>query len=288
MVTELVEGETLRDWLKHSPPLERRLAVIRQVIEALRAAHEAGIVHRDLKPANIMVRFDGYVKVLDFGLAKWTGRSGNALKLHDYPDSGVSVPGQIMGTVPYLSPEQILGKEADARSDLFALGIILCEMAAGRHPWSGKSSVDIMHAIVHDDAPPLNVTTSLERVIRRCLAKQLEIRFQTAAELGTALEKSVAEPRLTPPAPNQSSIAVLPFAVMTGDKEYEYFGDGLAEEVINALANVSGVKVAARRCSFFLRERMSTSQKLAGGSVSSIFSKAAYAKPVTGFELRHS
>ena len=81
MVTELVEGETLRDWLKHSPPLERRLAVIRQVIEALRAAHEAGIVHRDLKPANIMVRFDGYVKVLDFGLAKWTGRSGNALQL---------------------------------------------------------------------------------------------------------------------------------------------------------------------------------------------------------------
>ncbi len=108
MVTELVEGKTLRDWLKHSPTLERSLGVIRQIIEALRAAHEAGIVHRDLKPANIMVRFDGYIKVLDFGLAKRIPGTG-ALKAEETATLSVTVPGQIVGTVAYMSPEQIIG-----------------------------------------------------------------------------------------------------------------------------------------------------------------------------------
>jgi serine/threonine protein kinase len=131
MVTELVEGETLRQWLSHSPGIERGLAVIGQVADALRAAHQTGIVHRDLKPANIMVRFDSYVKVLDFGLAKrLPGASGTRTAT-----IGISLPGEIMGTVAYMSPEQLLGENADARSDLFALEIILYEIAAGRHPW---------------------------------------------------------------------------------------------------------------------------------------------------------
>ena len=117
MVTELVEGETLRDWLKRSPSAERSLDIARQVLEALRAAHSAGIVHRDLKPANIMIRFDGYVKVLDFGLAKRTPASRLA-QPEITATNDVSLPGQITGTIAYMSPEQILCQELDQRSDL--------------------------------------------------------------------------------------------------------------------------------------------------------------------------
>lgn len=137
LVTELIEGETLRDYLKKPPSQERTLDIARQVLEALRAAHRAGIVHRDLKPANIMVRSDGYVKVLDFGLAKRMPTSG-LLQTEDTV-TNLSVPGQILGTVAYMSPEQILGQEIDQRSDLFAFGIVLCEMLTGQHPWPRES-----------------------------------------------------------------------------------------------------------------------------------------------------
>ena len=260
MVTELVEGETLRDWLKHSPALDRSVAVIRQVIEALCAAHDAGIVHRDLKPANIMVRFDGYVKVLDFGLAKRIRGAGER-NSEETATMSASVPGQIVGTVAYMSPEQIMGLEADARSDLFATGIILYEMAAGRHPWPRGSTVDTMHAILHDDPPPIPApaggpslsAASIEHIARRCLTKKPELRFQTMAELGTALQGAAADSVPDLPKKQQSSIAVLPFANMSADKENEYFGDGLAEEIINVLARVPGMKVAGRTSSFFFR-----------------------------------
>src|SRR3984893_3267008 len=137
MVTELVEGETLRDWLQRAPDVERSLGIARQVLEALRAAHRAGIVHRDLKPQNIMVRFDGYVKVLDFGLAKRIPAS-RVLQTEITAATGPTLPGQILGTVAYMSPEQILGQEVDQRSDLFAFGIILYEMLTGQHPWPRK------------------------------------------------------------------------------------------------------------------------------------------------------
>jgi serine/threonine protein kinase len=131
---------------------------MRQVLEALRAAHCAGIVHRDLKPQNIMVRFDGYVKVLDFGLAKQLPTARSAPR-ETIASSDESVPGQIVGTVAYMSPEQIQGHPVDQRSDLFAVGIILFEMLTGQHPWPRASMVDTLHAIVHDDPPPLQATT---------------------------------------------------------------------------------------------------------------------------------
>src|SRR5215469_8287560 len=166
MVTELVQGETMREWLKRSPRPERNIEIARQVLDALRAAHGAGIVHRDLKPANIMVRFDGYVKVLDFGLAKRVPGAGG-LTIEDTA-TGVSAPGQIMGTVAYMSPEQILGQELDQRSDLFAFGIILYEMIAERHPWPHTSTVDTMHAILHDSAPAVESpwTGVLDKLLR--------------------------------------------------------------------------------------------------------------------------
>ena len=130
LVMELVEGETLRDWLKRAPAVEPSLEIARQVLEALRAAHRAGIVHRDLKPENIMVRFDGYVKVLDFGLAKLMPTSP-LLGTQATATAPLSRPGQIVGTVAYMSPEQILGQDTDQRSDLFSFGIILYEMLTG-------------------------------------------------------------------------------------------------------------------------------------------------------------
>ena len=142
---------------QHTPALDRRLETMRQVLEALRAAHCAGIVHRDLKPQNIMVRFDGYVKVLDFGLAKQLPTARSAPR-EAIATADASIPGQIVGTVAYMSPEQIQGHPIDQRSDLFAVGIILFEMLTGQHPWPHASVVDTLHAILHEDPPPLHTT----------------------------------------------------------------------------------------------------------------------------------
>jgi serine/threonine protein kinase len=160
MVTELIEGETLRDWLKRAPDVERSVEITRQALEALRAAHRAGIVHRDLKPANIMLRSDGYVKVLDFGLAKQISPA-KPVAIDDTATLSQTIPGQILGTVAYLSPEQIQGQEVDARSDLFALGIILYEMLTGKHPWRRSTPVDTLHAILREDPPPIRSSSHL-------------------------------------------------------------------------------------------------------------------------------
>jgi eukaryotic-like serine/threonine-protein kinase len=195
LVTELVEGETLRDWLEHTPALERRLETMRQVLEALRAAHCAGIVHRDLKPQNIMVRFDGYVKVLDFGLAKQLPTARSAPRETIAP-CDASVPGQIVGTVAYMSPEQIQGHPVDQRSDLFAVGIILFEMLTGQHPWPRASMVDTLHAILHDDPPPLHATTpssaQLAPIVCKLLCKNPAERYSLAEGVLEALNSSVA------------------------------------------------------------------------------------------------
>jgi len=258
LVMELVEGETLRELLRRGLALDRSLAIARQVLEALSAAHRSGVIHRDLKPENVMVRADGYVKVLDFGLAKWLP---SALGRDDGEASttGVSQAGQILGTVAYMSPEQIQGRELDQRSDLFAFGIVLYEMLAGRHPWPRPSPLETLHAILHDAPPPIESppgtgasTDALEGIVRRCIAKQPAQRYQTLIEVRAAMDQEASEPAQKPVA-HQPSIAVLPFANMSADKENEFFGDGLAEEVINVLAHVPGIKVAGRTSSFFFR-----------------------------------
>jgi serine/threonine-protein kinase len=207
-----------------------------------------------------MIRTDGLVKVLDFGLAKRLPSSPDGKD--DQTATDLSLPGQIIGTVAYMSPEQILGQDVDARSDLFALGIIFYELMTGRHPWAEQktSLADTMHAILHVDPVPIEaalansncLTAVTGRAIMRCLEKKPEERLQSVADLETAFHRDGAEP-VTLRREGRTAIAVLPFANMSADKENEYFGDGLAEEVINALANVPGLKVAARTSSFFFK-----------------------------------
>ena len=252
LVTELVEGETLRDVLKHGPAVERSLEITRQVLEALCAAHRAGIVHRDLKPQNIMVRFDGYVKVLDFGLAKQMKIDhAQRLAAETAAPSDVSLPGQLLGTVAYMSPEQILGQEIDQRSDLFSLGIILHEVLTGQHPWPHASIVDTLHAILHDEPPALDTSSScnveLIPIVQKLLCKNPEERFASAEAVLEALpnrgvpqqsaagSRSIAKPLI--------SIAVLPFIFLNEVEERKAFALGFADALITMLGSLEDVAV---------------------------------------------
>jgi TolB-like protein/Tfp pilus assembly protein PilF len=251
LVTELIEGETLRGWLMRTPSLERRLAVARQILEALGAAHRAGFVHRDLKPQNIMVRFDGYVKVLDFGLAKRIG--GPPFPAPDgAPTVDVTLPGHIAGTTAYMSPEQIEGQDVDGRSDLFAFGIILYEMLAGEHPWRRESSVDTLHAILHDEPPsePIHSATpaGMTSVVRKLLRKNRWERYDTADAVLEALAgrsgSDKPEPEAVCAAPVLVSIAVLPFVFLGDVAERQALSLGFADALITILANLETIAVA--------------------------------------------
>jgi TolB-like protein len=250
LVMELVEGETLRDWMKRAPAVARCLEIARQVLEALRAAHRAGIVHRDLKPANVMVRFDGYVKVLDFGLAKQIPASP-VLQTEGITTIDLSLPGQILGTVPYMSPEQILGQEVDQRSDLFAFGIILYEMVTGQHPWPCESPVDTLHAILHDDPPSIQGSsltgTELAAIVQKLLRKSPRERYPLAeavleALAGYAVGEGSDTATLASPKP-LTSIAVLPFVFLSEAQESRALSLGFADALITLLGSLEDMTV---------------------------------------------
>jgi serine/threonine protein kinase/tetratricopeptide (TPR) repeat protein len=238
MVTELVEGETLSNWLKGLPAVESRMEIARQVLEALRAAHGAGIVHRDLTPANIMVRFDGYAKVLDFGLAKRLPGT-SVLNTQEAATTGVSIPGQIMGTSAYMSPEQILGEEVGHQSDLFTFGIILYEMLAGRHPWRGNSTVDTLHAILHDDPAPIQ--TPFARVVMKLLRKNPDERYPSAE----AVLKALASPGLgfEPRSRAVTRLMVLPFRILRADETTDFLSLSLPDAITSSLTAIDSLVV---------------------------------------------
>jgi eukaryotic-like serine/threonine-protein kinase len=248
LVLEYVEGKSLSNPL-HEPEAVR-LAI--QIATALEAAHKKGIIHRDLKPANIMVTEEGSAKLLDFGLAKLYEQdaSSSSLPTVDFPPTQA---GAVIGTIAYMSPEQAQGQPVDVRSDIFSFGLVLYEMLSGRRAFSGDSNFAIMNAILKDEPPPLQTSPWLEKIVRRCLAKQPSDRYQTMSEVKKALEQVFGEKAAGSSAEQQSSIAVLPFVNMSGDKEQEYFSDGLAEEIINALAQIPGLKVTARTSAFAFR-----------------------------------
>ncbi len=203
LTMELVEGESLD---RHLPrgglPIARVLELGIALTDALTAAHGKGVVHRDLKPANVVLTGEGRVKVLDFGLAKLAapdssataaGPSLAATQAATMP-APLSTTGEVMGTVPYMAPEQIRGELVDARTDLFALGVVLYELAAGRRPFEGKTAADVSSAILRDAPPPLTsvragLPGTLERIVGRCLEKSPSARFQTAFDLGHELRR---------------------------------------------------------------------------------------------------
>jgi Tol biopolymer transport system component len=195
LVTELLDGEPLREKMKAGAlPVRRGLEYALGIAQGLAAAHEKGIVHRDLKPENVFVTRDGRVKILDFGLAKLARtESGTEGALLDSPtmDQGTT-PGVVLGTVGYMSPEQVRGQAADHRSDIFALGAMLYEMVAGARAFHRETSAETMTAILRDDPPEFaeghRIPPGLERIVRRCLEKAPEERFQSARDLAFALE----------------------------------------------------------------------------------------------------
>jgi eukaryotic-like serine/threonine-protein kinase len=233
LVMEYVQGSPLRG------PLEAKEAVrlALQVADALMEAHSKGILHRDLKPSNVLVTTRGSAKLLDFGLAKMTGRNDDTTK---------TMEGTLSGTAAYMSPEQARGEAVDERSDIFSFGVLLYEMVSGRSAFARGSFAETLSAILRDEPARINAPGVLARVITRCLSKSPAGRFASMAEVHEALTGPAQEQP-------QPSIAVLPFANLSAEKDNEYFSDGLAEEIINALTQLPGLRVIARTSAFRFR-----------------------------------
>jgi len=237
LVLEYIDGAPLRGPVAASEAIREAI----QIARALEAAHDRGILHRDLKPTNVLITREGTIKLVDFGLAKLL-RPGS-----DEPDDLTqaavhTVAGAVLGSPGYMSPEQAAGKALDIPSDVFSFGIVLHELLTGVRASHEGDAFRSSHA-----AP-----SALARIVQRCLAANPRDRFQTMAEVRAVLENASGD--VTSAARDHTpSIAVLPFANLSADKENEYFGDGLAEEVVNALAQVPGLQVAGRTSSFRFR-----------------------------------
>lgn len=211
LVMELLEGETLRAQLERSPlPLTTAMDYAHAVCNGLAAAHDKGIIHRDLKPENLFITESGGVKILDFGLAKLTRPEASDLPLAGLPIPESTEAGTILGTVGYMSPEQLRGQAADPRSDIFSFGCVLYEMLSGRSPFQRDTAAETVTAILRDDPPELastqrNVPAALDVIVRRCLEKRAEDRFSTAHDLALALRSITGEGEAAPP---RAAIAV--------------------------------------------------------------------------------
>jgi len=192
-VMELLEGSTLRERLDGGAlPFRKCVDYGIQMAEGLAAAHDKGIVHRDLKPENVFVTPEGRIKILDFGLAKSLGVVSAGADTQSPTLAQATDPGTVLGTVGYMSPEQVRGRGADARSDIFSLGAVTYEMASGKRPFSGNSAVETMNAVLKEEPPEIstirNVPPEFERIVRHCLEKSPEERFQSARDIVFALQ----------------------------------------------------------------------------------------------------
>src|SRR5436190_7539754 len=242
------DGETLRARLaRRSMNVAEALDVATQVCRGLGKAHQKGIIHRDIKPANLMLTGDGVVKILDFGLAKLGG------------DRTLTREGSTVGSPPYMSPEQVSGRTLDQRTDIWSLGAVFYQCLTGKLPFYGESDRVIFHAILERQVEPTG-HRSLDRIIERCLAKDAVSRYADTSELADDLRSATAElsqptlasmtvPKLQAET-SECSIAVLPFADMSAVRDQDYFCEGVAEEILNALTHIDGLRVASRTSSF--------------------------------------
>jgi serine/threonine protein kinase len=280
---EYVEGRTLKSLAEPGGlPVETVLRYGAQIADAMAHAHERGVVHRDLKTANVVITPESQVKVLDFGLAKRLPECEEAEGTH--ATETFTQEDTIAGTLPYMAPEVLSGKPADVRSDLWALGVVLYEMAAGQLPFRGQSGYELSSMILRDPPPPLpaHAPAGLQAVIARLMAKEPGLRYRSAGEARAALEAvgqtllSVPEaprPAKMPATPRRTlvaagvllavlvgvvlvftlrreahigSLAVLPLANLSGDPAQEYFADGMTEAVIADLAKIKAMRVISR------------------------------------------
>lgn len=286
--TEFIDGQTLNDYAKANPfDYKSLLEIAIQIVSALDEAHTAGIVHRDIKPDNVMIRPNGLVKILDFGIAKLSAptstdkEAATAIQLN-------TQAGMIIGTPRFMSPEQVRGKGVDHQTDIFSFGVVLYQMLSGASPFAGETVSDVIAAVLTKEPQVLtDVPRELAKIIGKTLQKEKRNRYRTAKDLlrdlmefkqelefqdklgrtaapnreeittqileaAAANGNQEAEPQTDPQSagPNLKSIAVLPFANMSADADNEYFCDGLAEELLNALAKIEDLRVAARTSAF--------------------------------------
>jgi serine/threonine protein kinase/Flp pilus assembly protein TadD len=255
---ELVEGQPLSKLIEPGGvPLDRFLDLALPLAGAVAAAHARGIIHRDLKPLNIMIDVTGAVKILDFGLARILPPLPHVLGRDD-DASTATLDADFGGTIAYMSPEQLRSLPLDHRTDLFSIGVVLFEWATGRLPFGGKTGAERIAAVLKEEprsAAELNprLPRQLDRILHHCLEKEPRYRMASARDLREELEALREAAALGQDAP-LPSIAVLPFADMSKEKDQGYFCDGIAEEIINALCRVHGLRVASRTSSFQYKE----------------------------------
>ena len=242
------DGGTLKEKIESGPlALKEAIDIASQIGQGLQKAHTKGIIHRDIKPANILITNDGVVKIVDFGLAKLTGR----IK--------ITKTGTTIGTVAYMSPEQARGEEVDNRTDIWSLGVVLYEMVIGELPFRGEYEQAVVYSIMNEEPVPISdIDKEFERILNKALTKNPEDRYGNIEEIVKDL-KSLKKDVQSEPSQKTSrkktvpSIVVLPLVNMSADPEQEYFCDGMAEEIINALTHIKGLYVVARTSAFSFR-----------------------------------